>query len=165
MRLGLQQIKNFAKKIELPLRSKFRTFDSLFDAIEKVKTSQKPTFSRKDLQQLSAERLRTLSKNLEIEGWTKDRRKAVLIDKILSKSSVSNEILKQQFQWEHLKSELKKIQQKQKARKKLENQKNLEKHLNRINQEERINQENRIVLFFKVNFKTKSLEVQVKSFP
>ena len=93
MRLGLQQIKNFAKKIELPLRSKFRTFDSLFDAIEKYLTSQKPTFSRKDLQQLSAERLRTLSKNLEIEGWTKDRRKAVLIDKILSKSSVSNEIL------------------------------------------------------------------------
>ena len=66
------------------------------------------------MQELSAERLRTLSKNLEIEGWTKDRRKATLIDKILSKSSVSNEILKQKFQWEHLKSELKKNQQKQK---------------------------------------------------
>ena len=90
MRLGLQQIKNFAKNIGLPLRSKFRTFSSLHDAIENYLNSQKPTFSRRDLQQLSAERLRTLSKNLDIAGWTKDRRKAVLIDKILLKSSVSN---------------------------------------------------------------------------
>ena len=85
MRLGLQQIKDFAKKIELPGRSKFRTFASVFEAIESYLFSQKPTFTRRDLQQLSAERLRTMSKELEIEGWTKDRRKATLIDKILKK--------------------------------------------------------------------------------
>ena len=111
MRLGLQQIKDFAKKIELPGRSKFRTSASLFEAIENYLFSQKPTYTRRDLQERTAERFWTISKDLDIEGWTKDRRKATLIDKILKKTSLSNEILKQKFQWEELKAEFKKIQQ------------------------------------------------------
>ena len=117
MRLGLQQIKDFSKKIELPGRSKFRTFDSLFGAIENYLYSQKPTYTRRDLQQYSAESIRTISKYLDIEGWTKDRRKATLIDKILAKNSNSNEILKQKFQWEELKVDLRKIQQPQQKQK------------------------------------------------
>ena len=50
MRLGLQQIKNFAKNIALPGRSKFRTFAKLFEAIENYLASQKPIYNRRDLQ-------------------------------------------------------------------------------------------------------------------
>ena len=131
MRLGLQQIKKFAKNIELEGRSKFRTFDSLFEAIEKHFASQKPTFSLRYLQNLSAEQIRTLSKNLNIEGWTKDRRKNVLIQRILEKNAKSNKT-KEKFQWEYLKSELKKIQQKpQKVRKPRKDRKPLKKRLPR----------------------------------
>ena len=110
------------------------------------------------MQQYSAEKLRTLSKNLEIEGWTKDRRKNVLIQRILEKNAKSTKT-KEKFQWEYLKSELKKIQQKpQKVRKPRKDRKPLKKGF----QEEFMHQENHGVLFSKMNFKTKSLEVQVK---
>ena len=54
MRLGLPQIKNFSKKIELPGRSKFRTFDSLFVAIENYLDAKKPTYLRSPLRAIAS---------------------------------------------------------------------------------------------------------------
>ena len=82
--MNLNDLKLLAKEINLPERSKYRKKEDLEKAIEKFQNQPRKIILRSELQNMTAIGVRNFARNNNIVGWSKDRRKKVLIDLILN---------------------------------------------------------------------------------
>ena len=78
-----ENLKKLAKEINLPGRSKFRTREKLIQEIKKIQNQPQKNISRRELENMTANGVKNFAQKNNIVGWTKDRRKKVLIDLIL----------------------------------------------------------------------------------